>query len=110
MSKPIDEYTKTSRELLDAWRSDMEREQELRDRIAELEAELKECRRTALGDGYERANIEHAGHFAELEAENARLREAGAKIISAIRFGLSQDELEAMEEVELLLGGGDEGP
>ena len=43
----------------------------------------------------------------ELEAEIKRLREAGATIISAIRFGLSQDELEAMEEFESLLGGGE---
>jgi len=33
----------------------------------------------------------------------ALLEAAGATIISAIRFGLSQDELEAMEEFELLL-------
>jgi len=41
--------------------------------------------------------------IALLEAEVKELKEAGATIISAIRFGLSQDELEAMEEFELLL-------
>ena len=41
--------------------------------------------------------------IALLGAEVRELKEAGATIISAIRFGLSQDELEAMEEFELLL-------
>ena len=39
----------------------------------------------------------------------AELRVAGNKIISAIRTGLSQDELEAMEEFETLLKQGGEG-
>jgi hypothetical protein len=37
------------------------------------------------------------------QARISLLEAAGAKIISAIRAGLSQDELEAMEEFELLL-------
>ena len=45
----------------------------------------------------------------KLEQQLAELREAGNKIISAIRTGLSQDELEAMEEFETLLKQGGEG-
>ena len=44
MSDPIESYTKTTKELLDAWKADMNREQGLRDRIAELEAELAALR------------------------------------------------------------------
>lgn len=39
------------------------------------------------------------------KARITELEAAGAKIISAIRVGLSQDEIEAMEEFELLLQG-----
>ena len=42
MSDPVGQYTKTSRELLDAWKQDMQREQDLRDRISELESARKD--------------------------------------------------------------------
>jgi len=50
-----------------------------------------------------------AEYNGRLEQQLAELREAGNKIISAIRTGLSQDELEAMEEFETLLKQGGEG-
>jgi len=47
-------------------------------------------------------NQEQVRQLDELRAHSELLRNAGNKIISAIRSGLSQDELEAMEEFELL--------
>ena len=81
----------------------------MKDAVARLNAQDKrivELEQLEQSNGELRREMD--AQLAKLEAENARLREAGAKIISAIRFGLSQDELEAMEEFELLLGGGDE--
>ena len=56
-------------------------------RVRELEAELAVTEAVANG----------------FSVALAELREAGAKIISAIRSGLSQDEIEAMEAFEALL-------
>jgi len=46
------------------------------DRIALLEAEVKEARKQGLEDGYMRANIENVGAYTLLKEENQRLRRA----------------------------------
>ena len=63
-------------------------------RIAELQARIALLEAEELG--FMKTSLEYKRRIALLEA-------AGAKIISAIRVGLSQDEIEAMEEFELLL-------
>ena len=68
MSDPIGSYNKITKELLDAWKADMAREQELRERIAELEAEVELQSKSA--DHWEEEAIQHMNRAGELEAEN----------------------------------------